>query len=774
VHNPKPRLRLSDKDCAAGHLDFDPVCGMMDNCPLLFRVRFFHSKELVPMNKFPRYWALCVALLALMTPVLGLAQQPTGQLVAVEQLKSEAFKAFRGGQFDRTSELLNQAASLSKDPSLAQMKDWIQQFQSQRNEFIADRTKAYDKAVGDVKKLQTAGYEDAALDKAKDAGLLVLDKDAFRKEPWVVELIGKAVAEGKEYETKEQWIKAQRIYSDLGSLEPLNTVWKDKFKSATTRLRLLAMYTPEEFKRMVEDEVKQREAADQLINPTTQPATKPAQDENDSFKTDWRDMLRGVKMEMLLDALDDAQSSYWKDVTYKTLTLGGLKGLQTLATTKGLEKQFPGLAEENRRGQFLATINQGIDKINKAGPAEEARALRQILQSILTVNGATLQFPEEVIVNEFGDGAFAELDPFSTIIWPSDWDEFNKQVQGEFSGVGIQIQLDDDGNLKVVSPLEDSPAWRKKIQAGDIITHIDGKSARGITINQAVKNITGPSGTTVRLTMKSPDGTVREYPIVRETIHVASVKGYQHLPGGGWDYFIDPQQKIAYTRLTNFTKTTDEELTKALGEMQQKGARAIVIDLRNNPGGLLTAATDVCDKFLAGGTIVSTKGERELPNQPPIEARNEPTDIKLPVVVLVNQFSASASEIVSGALQDQHRAIIVGERSFGKGSVQMLFPLAGKSAALKLTTSHYYLPSGRCIHKEDNSTVWGVDPDLTVEMTTDQMRAANEARVEKEVLRVDAASAAPTTAPKKDLLATDPQLSAAVLLLKLELAGGTM
>jgi carboxyl-terminal processing protease len=713
---------------------------------LVVHVRFFHSKELVPINK----------------------------LVAVEQLKSEAFKAFRGGQFDRTSELLNQAANLSKDPSLTQMKDWIQQFQSQRQEFIADRTKAYDKAVADVKKLQNAGYEDAALDKTKDAGLLVLDKDAFHKEPWVADIIAKAVAAGKDYESKEQWIKAQRIYSDLGSLEPVNTLWKDKFKSATTRLRLLAMYTPDEFKRLVDVEVKQRETADQLINPTTQPATKPSQDENDSFKTDWRDMLRGVKMEMLLDALDDAESSYWKDVSYKTLTLGGLKGLQILATTKGLEKQFPGLAEENRRGQFLATINQSIDKINKASPAEESRALRQILQAVLTTNGTTLQFPEEVIVNEFGDGAFAELDPFSTMIWPSDWDEFNKQVQGEFSGVGIQIQLDDDGNLKVVSPLEDSPAWRKKIQAGDIITHIDGKSARGISINQAVKNITGPSGTTVRLTIKSPDGTVREYPIVRETIHVASVKGYQHLPGGGWDYFIDPQQKIAYTRLTNFTKTTDEELTKALSDMEQKGARAIVIDLRNNPGGLLTAATDVCDKFLSGGTIVSTKGERELPNQPPIEARKEPTDIKLPVVVLVNQFSASASEIVSGALQDQHRAIIVGERSFGKGSVQMLFPLAGKSAALKLTTSHYYLPSGRCIHKEDNSTVWGVDPDLTVEMTTDQMRAANEARIEKEVLRVDAASPAPTTAPKKDLLATDPQLSAAVLLLKLELAGGTM
>jgi carboxyl-terminal processing protease len=220
--------------------------------------------------------------------------------------------------------------------------------------------------------------------------------------------------------------------------------------------------------------------------------------------------------------------------------------------------------------------------------------------------------------------------------------------------------------------------------------------------------------------------------------------------------------------------------------MQAKGLKGIIIDLRNNPGGLLTAATDVCDKFLSAGTIVSTKGERELPGQPPIEARKTKDDITCPVVVLVNQLSASASEIVSGALQDQHRAMIVGERSFGKGSVQMLFPLGGKSAALKLTTSHYYLPSGRCIHKEDNATVWGVDPDVTVEMTSDQMRAANEARIEKEILRADDGAAqrmqvianptgAPTTSPaKKDLLSTDPQLSAALLLLKLQLAGAPL
>jgi carboxyl-terminal processing protease len=289
-----------------------------------------------------------------------------------------------------------------------------------------------------------------------------------------------------------------------------------------------------------------------------------------------------------------------------------------------------------------------------------------------------------------------------------------------------------------------------------------------------VKHITGPSGTTVTLTVKSPNGQVKDYAIQRETIHVASVKGFRQLPGGGWDYFVDPSQKIGYMRVTNFTKSTTEELEHAVDEMQRQGATAIVMDLRNNPGGLLTAATEVCDKFLTGGKIVSTRGERQMPEQPPVMATATADDVKLPVVVLVNQFSASASEIVSGALQDQKRALIVGERTFGKGSVQMLFPLADHTAALKLTTSHYYLPSGRCIHKEDNSVTWGVDPDLTVEMTTEQMRSAQEARVAMGVLRRQGVDAAPSTQPKKDLLSTDPQLSAAVLLLKLQLAGATM
>ncbi len=736
------------------------------------------------MNKFLRQWAVivmfAVAGMLISAPAASAQQADASQqeLASVEQLKLEAFKALKGGQFDRTSELLTRAASLSKDPCLAQMSEWIQQFQSQRHEFVAERHKGYEKAVADVQKLLKTEMSDYAVDSLKNAYLLSDDKDAFSKEPWVAELLTKAKASAADYEAHEQWVKAQRLYSHLSAMEPANPLWKEKVKLVTQRLRLLAMYTPDEFKRVIDDEVKQREAAEQLVNPTTQPTTKPAdREENDSFRTDWHDMLHGIRMDMLVDALDDARGNYWREVSYKTLTTGGLKGLQALASTKGLEKAFANLGDPAKREAFLGAISQGLDQISKATAGDEGRVMRRIIDSIMTANQNSVQLPEQVLVNEFADGAFGELDPFSTMIWPSDLEEFNKSTQGEFSGVGIQIISDEEGNLKVVSPLEDSPAYKQGIHAGDLIIRINGKNAKGITTNQAVKNITGPANTYVTLTIKSPNGTVKDYTIRRETIHVASIKGYQHLTGGGWDYFVDPNQKIAYMRMTNFSKSTEDELRRAISEMEQQGAKAVILDLRNNPGGLLTAATEVCDTFLSHGVIVSTRGEREVPGQPPVEAKASPDDVTLPVVVLVNQFSASASEIVSGALQDQKRAIVVGERTFGKGSVQMLFPLAGRSAALKLTTSHYYLPSGRCIHKEDNSTTWGVDPDLTVEMTSEQMRAAQETRQELEVLRENGepSATAPTTVPaKKDLLAADPQLSAAVLLLRLQLAGATL
>jgi len=711
------------------------------------------------------------------------------QLATVEQLKTEAFKALKGGNFARSDELLRAAASMSGDRSLAQMSQWLASYETQRSEFTAERHKQYDKAVADVHKLIDGGKLGFAIDRAKDAAVLADDRSKFSSEPWVKDLIDRTLALAQQYQKDEQWLKVLRLYSDLNAVEQTNPEWKEQLKLATRRVRLLAMYTPDEFKAIGDAEIKEREEADALLKePTTQPTTAPATNpsslvDNDAFKVDWHDTLRGVNINMLYDALEDAKTNYWRDTNYKALLTGGLKGVQAILTTKGLEKAFPGLSDAKKRDTFAALVQQNLDLIGRIQrPDDEQFAVKRTISNLRIVNRQTVQLPDEVLINEFADGAFGELDPFSNMIWPSDLDDFNKSTQGEFGGVGIQIDSD-EGELRVVTPLEDTPAYRLGIKAGDTITKINGKGAKGISTTMAVKTITGTPGTEVTLTIRSgADGTEKDYTIRREIINVASVKGWKRVPGGAWDYFIDPQLKIGYLRLTNFTKHSSGELKEAVAELQKQGARGLILDLRYNPGGLLASATDICDKFLGNGTIVSTRADRDNPAQPPqsTEARPSDDDCELPMVVLVNGFSASASEIVSGALKDQHRAIIVGERTFGKGSVQMLFSLAGRTAYLKLTTSHYYLPSGRCIHKEDNSTTWGVDPDVIVQMTPQQMNEAAVARKDSEVIRdINAPKPAPSTNPttkpaKKDPLEADPQLSAGLLVLRLKLSGATL
>ena len=757
------------------------------------------------MNRFLRAGLLLVAPAVVVGSMLiGSASRLLGapeEVAAVEQLKTEAFKELRSGHFDRTNELLSRAAALSHDPSVEKMATWTSSFEQQREEFASERHEQYKKALANVELLINNQHPDYAIDAASRAYLLADNKDQFRNEAGVDQLVTGSIARAQEYDRNEQWVKALRIYSDLGSIEPAVPTWKDKLKLATRRVRLLALYTPDVLKDLQKGEQKERAEVETLLKAanasTTQPATAPSTaasatqpaDEVEGFKVDWKDTLRGIHTSMLWDALIDAKTNYYREVDYKQLGFGGLNGLQAVVSTHGLEKAFPGLADPFKKATFVHALDDQVASLNQAADDNSERiALRHALMKIESVNNETVRIPEEVIVSEFADGAFAECDPFTNMIWPSDVEEFNKTTQGEFSGVGIQIQSDEDGSLKVVSPLEDTPAYKAGIKAGDIITHINGKSAKGISINQAVRTITGPSGTEVKLTVRSPDGHSKDYAIKRETIKVASIKGWLHKPGGGWEYLVDPENRIAYMRMTNFTKDTPRELDKAIDQIKEAGGKGIILDLRYNPGGLLTSATEVADKFLSQGVIVSTHPDRDTGNPPTVAvAKPDESDTTLPLIVLVNQYSASASEIVSGALKDQKRAMIVGERTFGKGSVQMLFPLADRTAYLKLTTSHYYLPSGRCIHREENSKEWGVEPDVKVEVTPEQMRAAIDARQDLDVLR-DAAPAqgdAPklndqsqkveekTTIkkPRRSLLASDPQLSAALLLLKLQLAG---
>ena len=276
----------------------------------------------------------------------------------------------------------------------------------------------------------------------------------------------------------------------------------------------------------------------------------------------------------------------------------------------------------------------------------------------------------------------------------------------------------------VVSPIEDSPAYAAGIQAGDIITQVNGAPLLGVSLNKAVETITGPVGTSVTLTLRrGSDATEREYVLKRTKIKIQSIKGFARSSTDDqrWQYVIDPEYGIAYIRVVSFQENTVEDFVKTINEINQDHSlRGLVLDLRFNPGGLLRAAVQFSELFLnEDDLIVSTRGLHSPKWEIPASRRGPLRD--LPLVVLVNDSSASASEIVAGALKDHHRGVILGERTFGKFSVQNLIQLAQSDAHLKLTTARYYLPSGRSLHRDETSVEWGVEPDISVPLVAKEV-----------------------------------------------------
>ncbi len=303
---------------------------------------------------------------------------------------------------------------------------------------------------------------------------------------------------------------------------------------------------------------------------------------------------------------------------------------------------------------------------------------------------------DEKLVEGAINGMLTSLDPHSNYLNTRDFNDMKVQTRGEFGGLGIEVSME-NGLVKVISPIDDTPAARAGIKPGDVITQIDDHPVQGMTLPQAVEKMRGPINSDIKLTIRRKGRPPFDVTLTRATIRVQSVRSH----------LID--NNIAYIRITSFTEQTDVGLNNAMKNLKQQAGgklRGVVLDLRNNPGGLLDQAVAVSDAFLDRGEIVSTRGRR------PDDAQRynaQPGDIAagLPMAVLINGGSASASEIVAGALKDHHRAVLIGTRSFGKGSVQTIIPLAGHGA-MRLTTARYYTPSGRSIQDE------GIEPDIVV------------------------------------------------------------
>ncbi len=350
----------------------------------------------------------------------------------------------------------------------------------------------------------------------------------------------------------------------------------------------------------------------------------------------------------------------------------------------------------------------------KDDPYDNYKLLADVLEKVRQeyVDGDKLTYQD--LIHGALKGMLNSLDPHSEYMDPEKFEELKKDTEGQFGGVGIMVQMKENGHgrdkvLTVIMPMEDSPGSRAGIMPLDQIVKIDGKSAARYELEDAVKLLRGEPGTSIHLTIRRPaSGQVKEYVLERAIIKVDTVKDIDDK-----EVFPLGQDGIGYVLLKQFGEKTSDDLDKALKKLTEEGMKALILDLRDNPGGLLEQAGQVCEKFLPRGQlIVSTEGRGPTPRSE-YRANGHGRRIDLPMVVLVNGNSASASEIVAGCLQDLQpltHAIVVGEQTFGKGSVQSILPLADGSA-LKLTTAKYYTPSHKVIHQR------GITPDIVVAMS---------------------------------------------------------
>lgn len=629
------------------------------------------------------------------------------------------------------------AAPASLRESFAALDAAVAKREASRAEKLAEVDAKLDK------KLAETGPEalSEAIKLAVERWYVSLDRAAFLHEPRIAELIRRGEAAAKQAETAGDWFTANELYYRLHTLLEDEGIYKADVKRLGLRLSMIRLYAPEQFWKLRNDE---RIKADKSPLPPY-----------NGLGEDYNDKLAGIDKGMVFRAVAAATRQQIDRVPMREMMLGGLDALRTMITTSDLANVFDGLKNPAAKDAMLAALNQWTNQITAPDALVTNQTLLDCLDSLVAANRTTVALPDNSILHEFGNGAMGRLDDFSAIIWPDEVSRFNRMTEGRFRGVGIQIQMDDETQMiKVVTPLEGTPAMRAGIKSGDLIKKIDGNSAIGITLNQAVDLITGPENTKVNITVEravenppegEEDATVDvDYQLVRALIPTPSVKGWSRLGAkeDQWDWFIDRGNRIGYIRLLQFTDDTTRSLRSAIKQMQNEGGglNGLILDLRYNPGGLLTEAVSVSNVFIDKGTIVSTEGT--MMDEPKAAIPGQSLLGKTPLVVLINEGSASASEIVSGAIRHYADrgdidALIVGQRSFGKGSVQNVWNLS-QNSKMKLTTQYYKLPDGRILHKKPGASTWGVDPHLRVTMLPEQESDALKLRQEADVLPIDA------------------------------------
>jgi len=573
------------------------------------------------------------------------------------------------------------------------------------------------------------------------------DKDKLLGDPFVRKMIDRSLVKAKEYESEGKWDEAlSQCYTWMAAFNEDNEEYKEH------RDRLREMYY---IKESLTD--------------------NPCESRQQRFS--------GIKKEMFAQAIKVLDLYHIKILDYDEMAKVAIKRCAILGDVIAKADTFKADELIRTSGQIAgwqAGLNVYSDELKGSQLPLTKDKFLAMFENILKLNKNTLDLPEEIIVAFFAEASFDELDPYTNLVWPWQITEFEKSMTQEFTGIGIEINRT-DGKLTVASLLPDTPASASGLDAEDVIEKVDGEATADMTLQCAVRKITGPAGTNVTLTVKHRNSeTTEDIVITRAKIVVPTIRGWQRTDDGKWLYMIDPNEKIGYIRITNFAEKTSEQFESALDELEKQGMRALIVDLRYNTGGYLQSAVDICDKFISEGPIVSTRPRFGVRNSE--VALRKGTHPNYPIVIIINGTSASASEIVAGALQDPmyRRALLVGSRSYGKGSVQTIFSFSGEKAQLKYTMAYYHLPSGQRVEghydaEKAGRKDWGIAPDITVDVKGDELKKLFDVQRDNDVLTKighDNRAAPMKRHSARELIDADPQLDVAVLAARTQLIAG--
>jgi len=694
---------------------------------------------------------------------------------------SQACKLIYEGQFDAADQLIKQSSNddpAQLDRAAPRLLQVVDQYKSMSQQRRSSREVAYAEALAELEKFQ-APAEPNDVNDANSADRLTsvlsviaktgefadeAQKKQLLSDTFVKKVTQKAIDNAAEYEVEGKWLEAYtNCYGWLTVIDPNNEGYSDY--------------------------------AQQLLDKAT-----IAMAFEDSPCETSQERFQGVKKELFIRAINFLNSQYVSIANYNKMATKAIERCKLLAEVISTSSRLNEDSENDDQGSLdaikgtldpekLATWSDGLTELLDEAKSASSGLARldkkkflDVFDNVLDLNKSTINLPRTVLIAQFVEAALSTLDPYTVIVWPRQVQDFEQMMTSAFMGIGIEISKQ-KGMLTVSSLLLDTPAFNSILDAGDVIEEVDGVVTKDMSLFCAAKKIKGPAGTKVKLKVrrsiddKKADDKLFDVTITRDTIVVPTIRGWQRSKAGKWLYMIDEENKIGFVRLTSFSSETASGLEKVLFNLENRGLKGLILDLRFNTGGLLDSAVAVVDMFIEEGVIV--KRQSGFGRMPIYETANKKgTHPNYPLVILINSNSASASEIVAGALADEKykRAILVGTKTHGKGSVQGITGYLGGGAQLKYTMAYYHLPSGQRVESRDemeklNRKDWGVAPNVEVELRSDELKKMIEVQRDNDVL-VKANHNGTNDYQKRTIeetLAADPQLAVGLLIIQSKL-----